>query len=142
MNSNPYRSPVKESSQPEVTPATKYMLPRKKLIRIAWFQKGLILCICLQLFSYLGVSLGLPIPRSIGIILICAMTIFGLASTGFVAAMAFELYGIAQAIIYGIASLIPCIGLLILLSVNSGASTLLKENGIKVGLLGANLEQI
>ena len=37
---------------------------------------------------------------------------------------------------------IPCVGLLALLAVNGKATTVLRSNGIKVGLLGADLSKI
>jgi len=45
-------------------------------------------------------------------------------------------------VLLGILTLIPCIGLIVLLVVNGKATGILKQNGIKVGLLGANLSQI
>lgn len=44
-------------------------------------------------------------------------------------------------IILGLLCLIPCAGLLVLLGINQQATRLLKKNGIKVGLIGADLSQ-
>ncbi len=45
-------------------------------------------------------------------------------------------------ITYGILALVPCFGLIILLTVNSKASGILVENGYKVGFLGAKLDEV
>lgn len=45
-------------------------------------------------------------------------------------------------IVLGILTLIPCIGLIVLLVINGKATGVLRENGIGVGLLGANLSKL
>jgi hypothetical protein len=42
----------------------------------------------------------------------------------------------------GLLALIPCIGLLTLLIINSKATGILRQNGIRVGFLGADLAQL
>ena len=51
--------------------------------------------------------------------------------------LALAIYGTALGIILGILTLIPLVGLIILLIVNGKATNLLREDGIHVGLLGA-----
>ena len=48
---------------------------------------------------------------------------------------------VIAAVALGILSLIPCIGILVLLGVNQQATRLLRSNGIKVGFMGANMGQ-
>jgi len=56
--------------------------------------------------------------------------------------LAIKVYGTGLGILLGILSLVPCVGLVILLIVNGKATGVLKQNGIKVGFLGANLSSI
>lgn len=56
--------------------------------------------------------------------------------------LAVKLYGTALGIVLGILSLIPLIGLLVLLGVNGKATSVLRANGVKVGLLGARLSEV
>jgi uncharacterized membrane protein (GlpM family) len=51
--------------------------------------------------------------------------------------LASKLYNTGMGIILGLLTLVPCLGLIILLMVNQKATTLLQENGYEVGLLGA-----
>ena len=60
----------------------------------------------------------------------------------FVFLLAIKVYSTGIGVLLGILALIPCIGLLVLLVVNIKATGILKKNGIKVGLLGANLSKI
>ena len=60
----------------------------------------------------------------------------------FVFLLATKVYGTGLGILLGLLTFIPCIGLLVLLIVNGKATRVLKENGFKVGLLGANLAEV
>ena len=48
-----------------------------------------------------------------------------------------KVYGTGLGIFLGILCLVPLIGLIVLLAVNGKETRVLKQNGIKVGLLGA-----
>ena len=56
--------------------------------------------------------------------------------------LAIKVYHIAVGIILGILTLVPCLGLLVLLLINSKATSILIQNGFKVGLLGDKLSTI
>ena len=60
----------------------------------------------------------------------------------FVFLLSIKIYGTGLGIVLGILSLVPLVGLVVLLIVNGKATGVLKQNGIKVGLLGANLSQV
>lgn len=51
--------------------------------------------------------------------------------------LATRVYGTGAGIVLGVLTLIPCLGLVILLLVNRKATDVLKQHGIGVGLLGA-----
>ena len=55
----------------------------------------------------------------------------------FVFLLSTRVYGSGSGIALGILTLCPCVGLISLLVVNGRASGVLKEHGIRVGLLGA-----
>ena len=106
---------------------------------IAKFQKGIIICILLQLLI-LGLQIAIP-PQMrplLGLAFLCA----SIVSTVFVFLLAMKVYSTGLGIFLGILTLVPCVGLLVLLVVNSKATGVLKDNGIKVGLLGAKLSDI
>ncbi|MBC7967314.1 MAG: hypothetical protein H7Z17_15470 [Fuerstia sp.] len=66
----------------------------------------------------------------------------GLTGAVFAFLLAMKTHGTGQGILLGILCLVPCVGLLVLLIINSKATSVLKANGIKVGLLGADLSSI
>ena len=69
------------------------------------------------------------------------LTIVGVASAVYVVLLAMRVYNVALGIVLGLLSVVPCIGLIVLLVVNGKASTILRSNGHKVGLLGADLSR-
>jgi hypothetical protein len=56
--------------------------------------------------------------------------------------LAIKIYSIVVGVLLGILTFVPCLGLVMLLLVNGKATNILKENGVKVGLLGADLSRI
>ena len=55
---------------------------------------------------------------------------------------AYRLKGTTSAVIVGVLSLIPLVGLITLLVVNGWASKELKKSGFRIGLLGASPAQV
>jgi hypothetical protein len=78
------------------------------------------------------------IPEEARIFLLIALAPLGIASTVFVFLLATKVYSQGTGIVLAILTLIPCIGLIVLLIINAKATTILKKHGIGVGLLGAN----
>jgi hypothetical protein len=56
--------------------------------------------------------------------------------------LAIKVYSPRFVVLLAILMLIPGIGLVVLLVVNGKATRILEQNGIRVGLLGANLSEI
>jgi hypothetical protein len=109
--------------------------PGTNLRQIAWQQRALNICI----LGYIcAVVLSFVLPAELK--LIAALIGFAAAITGavFVFMLALSLYGVALGIVLGILALIPLIGLLVLLIVNGKATRVLRAVGVRVGLLGAN----
>jgi hypothetical protein len=70
---------------------------------------------------------------AIGVMLIAAVFVFMLSMT---------VYNPVMGIVLGILTLIPLVGLVVLAIINSKATNILRENGIHVGLMGADSRQI
>lgn len=104
------------------------------LAAIAARQKALLSAIVLYIFAVVA-QIAVPAAlASLAYLLAAAATI---AAFVLVVALASRVYGVGLAIILAFFSLIPFIGLLILLMVNGKATSILRQNGIDVGLLGA-----
>lgn len=135
MSKNPYRSPLppyKAQKRDEGRPLGQ--MPVEKLKFIAAIQKALIIFIAGRV---IGVIIALSLPIEIGPFVFIATYFIAILSTITVILLAIQVFGVVQAILYGFLSLIPCIGLIVLLQVNGEATNILQSNGIKVGLFGA-----
>lgn len=143
--SNPYQSPQYQSSQ--YSPMSQAGMAeggnREKLRRVAKYQQWVIYAILANIGinvasvaargqDNLGLQLGI-----LGVALV--ITAFVMAAIGM---LANELMGIGIAIVCGLLMIVPCISLITLLVVNQKATTYLQQHGVKVGLMGANPNQI
>ena len=70
--------------------------------------------------------------------------VIGASVTGavFVFMLSLALYNTATGVILGILTLIPLVGLIVLLIINGKATKVLRDHGIQVGLMGAKTNQI
>ncbi|MFI5454667.1 MAG: hypothetical protein ACHRXM_04375 [Isosphaerales bacterium] len=122
---------------------------KKELRTIAVYQKYLIICalglLTAWIASFIFSPRGGPPPRGpllgvlalIGLVLIVSW----LAGAVFACMLANKVYSVAGAIFVGILSLIPCINLIPWMVVNGKATRILKDKGIEVGFLGADLSE-
>jgi len=106
---------------------------------VAQYQKGILVCILIYVIGVIG---QFAIPVEFRIIIAIVILLDGLVGTVFVFLLSTKVYGIVIGVLLGILALVPCIGLLVLLVVNGKATAILKQNQIKVGLMGADLSQI
>ena len=134
MSENPYQSP---SAEPQVVGVKSGS--REDLRSVAKYQKGILVCILIYVIAMIG---RFAVPEEARTIIGLGVLGVGLVGTVFVFLLAIKVYNIWVGVLLGILALVPCIGLLVLLVVNGKATSVLKQNGIKVGLLGANLSQI
>jgi hypothetical protein len=114
-------------------------LSRETLRAIAGNQKAIILCIVVYLCL---IPIQFLIPEEVRIFLALALIPLGIAATVFVFLLATKVYSTGTGVVLGILTLIPCIGLIVLLIINGKATSVLKENGIHVGFLGASSSDI
>jgi hypothetical protein len=106
---------------------------------IALYQKGILVC----LLCYLGAVVAqFAIPQELKLVLAGVALLVILASTVFVFLLATKVMGTGLGIVMGFLTLFPCIGLIVLLVINSKATATLKSHGIPVGLLGASMSDI
>lgn len=135
MSENPYQPPAADS---QVVVGVKSGA-REDLKAVATYQKGILVCILIYLIA---VICQFAIPADLRPLLGLGVVGVGVVGTVFVFLLAIKVYSTGMGVLLGILTLIPCIGLVVLLIVNGKATAILKENGIKVGLLGADLSQI
>lgn len=142
MSFNPYEAPAPIPQ--DLTPAVGILSgTRQDLRSVATYQRGIIGCILLYIIAFIAQTIvfrsrGDETPLWIGMVAAFAGLGSALAGAVFVFLLSIKVYGPALGVLLGILTLIPCLGLLALLRVNAKATTVLQQNGIKVGLLGAN----
>lgn len=118
---------------------------RERLKRIASDQR----MINIVVLAYLGVSgmssaagnagsAGGPLAVLIGLVALAVIV----AGVVFAVRMASALHGTGIAILCAVLLLVPCVGLLVLLVLNSQATRELKKAGLRVGLLGVDSSQL
>lgn len=114
-------------------------LSRETLHAIAFNQKAIILCILVYLIL---VAVQFAVPEDRRPLLALALIPLGITATVFVFLLATKVYSTGMGVLLGILTLIPCVGLIVLLIINAKATNTLKSHGIHVGLLGASSSDI
>ena len=113
-----------------------------ELKQIAQYQRGLILSVLGQIVGIIlsgaGNASHAPVLQLLAGLL---MIVAGIAGLVFVVLVALRLYSTASAIMLAIAMFIPCVSLIVLLSLNGAVTKRLREHGINVGFFGANMSQ-
>ncbi len=117
-----------------VSEHTQYQINAEDIKLIAFRQKVILVCILIYLSAVAGQSM---IPVGISLILGIPVGIVIIVAAVFIFLLATKLYGAVVGIFLGILTLIPLVGLFVLLIVNGKTTKMLKENGVDVGLLGA-----
>src|SRR5262249_41671399 len=82
------------------------------------------------------------VPALLSGILALLMVGATITAAVFVFMLAIALYDTGIGILLGILTLVPLVGLIVLLIINSKATNALRQYGIKVGLMGAKTDQI
>jgi uncharacterized membrane protein len=111
-----------------------------ELKRIVRYQRWLLAVVLAQLALWGGFiavmvlgggGTGLDFPVALTFLL-------GAVGGVFVFLLSWELRGALAAVVFGAATVIPCLGLLVLTIVNGYATAELRKHGLKVGLFGAS----
>ncbi len=115
---------------------------REDLRKIAARYNRLVVCIVGEAVAAVAaIVAGCSNLMTLLAVVLVAMGIAALAGFILVVMLSMSLYSVGRGICLGIVALIPYLGLVILLSANHDARRLLKENGIRVGLLWADMSQ-
>lgn len=140
MSQNPYQSP----NAPVVGVNSG---KREDLRKVAQYQKGIIYCILANLILFVvNIAAGQAGDQGtvmfLGLAIIGVYLIVAIAQLAFIVLLATQVYNLGLGILFGVLSFVPCLGLILLLVVNQKATGVLQQNGIKVGLMGANMSQV
>ena len=133
MDENPYQSPIVEATVVGVKSGL-----REDLRSVAVYQKGILVCILVYFLAVIG---QFALPEELRLLLGLGVLAVGITGLVFVILLAAKVYETGTGILLGILTIVPCVGLIVLLIVNGKATSILQQNGYKVGLLGANLSQ-
>ena len=123
----PYNSPTPDE------------IMRGDLREIASRQRAIMICILIYLIAIVG---QFALPPMLRIVVGLGMFAVSVVAAVFIFMLAIKLYNTGLGIVLGILTLVPIVGLIVLLIVNGKATRVLKSKGIHVGLLGANPTEI
>jgi hypothetical protein len=140
---NPTQSPP---GAPPPLPTLGYatpMPPGPNLKKIAANQRAINLCILAEIFIVIA-QISFRTNGMLALALVFSFAYLAIALTGavFLFMLSLSLYNTAAGIALGIFSLVPLLGLIILLVLNGKATNILRLHGIRVGLLGADPSKI
>jgi hypothetical protein len=141
MSDSPYEPPQAPSVASVVSAP-------EKLRRIAAAQRRVLLALLATIvINILSLSLrtmpsGAPAVVVFALLLLVASLVVMIFSMISIYALAKELYSPGIGILCAVLMLIPCVSLIALLIVNQKASAFLQSHGVRVGLLGADLNRI
>jgi hypothetical protein len=108
-------------------------LSRDDLRDVATRQKVIIVCLALYVALAL---LALFVPASIAQLIYIFTSVVVIVATIFVFLLATKLYGAGFGILLGLLTLLPLIGIVVLLIVNARAIAVLRSAGVDVGFFG------
>lgn len=131
MEENPFQAPQTGAQVVGVLSGR-----REDLRAVATAQKGVILCILFQIILLFASRFA---PGMWSLLPNVGLLVVGIAAVVFVIMLAIKVYGVGLGIVLGLFALFPCIGLIPLLVVNGKATSVLKSNGIHVGIFGARM---
>jgi hypothetical protein len=122
-------------------------VPLPDLRAIAWYQRLLILCVVVQLLMWVGyilvIGTGLHRDNGEGTILLLIWTAgVGLLGGLGVLLLSLKVSGPVTGLLLAALTVLPCCGLLVMLIASGQATGVLREHGIRVGLLGASFRDL
>ncbi|MBN1910196.1 MAG: hypothetical protein JW818_10685 [Pirellulales bacterium] len=140
MGNNPYQSP------PDAIPVIGITSGRPEDVRsVAIYQKGILVCLLVNVVLIVTMLLGihgiLPAAPFLVVLIRGGFLLTLFAGLAFVFFLSTKVYNSGVGIVLGILAMVPVLNLLVLLVVNGQASTILRANGHRVGLLGVRLSK-
>jgi hypothetical protein len=117
------------------------------LKKVAQYQKGIMYCILANITLFIvniaaGQALSGGAAMMAGLVILGIYVLIAVAQLVCIVLLATQVYNLALGIVFGVLSFVPCLGLILLLVVNQKATSVLQQNGIKVGLMGADMSQL
>jgi hypothetical protein len=113
---------------------------------VAMSQKAIIYCILGEVCTIpLRFAMNAMMPEAqlvAALLLLAFYLVVGITAAVFIFMMAVKVYSTGVGVLLGILTLIPCIGLIVLLIINAKATSIMRQNGVRVGLLGANMSDL
>lgn len=124
---NPFRAPLSEGA------ALGVLSGRQEDVRsVATYQKGVIVCVLLYPCAIVCLPLNL-------VLAVWTIVLIHLIGTALVFLLAIKVDGLGLGILLALLTLLPVIALPMLLVINGRATRVLRQNGYRVGLLGAKM---
>jgi hypothetical protein len=119
-------------------------MPPEEVRAIALYQKAIILVILAEIIIVISASVLSQTDQSEPIRLVLAVCYVGLAVVAavFVFLLSLKVYSTGIGIVMAILTLVPCVGITMLLIINGKATGILRDNDIHVGLLGARMSDV
>lgn len=133
-----YPPPGQPPHQP-LNYATPTTGPRTDLREIAARQRNLMYCILAYILLIVS---QFVLPRDLGMFIAGAALIVSITAVVFVFMLSIALYNTGVGVLLGVLTLIPLLGLVVLLVVNGKATAVLRQHGVRVGFLGADPNQV
>lgn len=112
---------------------------RTDLREVAVRQRAIMLCI---LGYIVLLVLRFVVPPPFNLFALLAAFAVSITAMVFVFMLSVAIYNTGMGIFLGILTLVPLVNLIVLLIINGKATKILREHGIKVGLMGADTSQI
>ena len=134
MSVNPYESPQPAPLAIGVKSGT-----RADVRAVAQYQKGIMVCILIYIIAVISQFM---LPENLRILVGFGVLLNGVVGLVFVFLLSTKVYSTGVGILLAILTVVPCLGLLVLLIINAKATTILRQNGLRVGLMGADTSQI
>ncbi len=119
--------------------------PVEELRRIARYQRWLVAVVLGQLVLWMGYLvlsiLGSRLEDDLRFPLVLTFILGGVGAV-FVFLTSWELRGAFVAVVFAMATVVPCMGLLVIVLASGYATAELRKNGVRVGLFGASADEI
>lgn len=143
MSDNPFTSPETSNSMPAGMPSQDvYEIAKRQ----RWLIGAIGATLLLIVSSFVMPGIINQMPEGSANIAAILYAVFAIAVRVFVLVCVFslarQLYGTGIGILMLILSLLPLIGLIVLIMVNMKATKFLQQHGVKVGLMGADLNEV
>lgn len=115
---------------------------REDLRSVAVYQKVIMGCIVVYFLVWVALAAGqFVLPPMLLFMLVWVLLGDVLAALVFVFLLSTKVYSAGAGILLAILTPVPLLGLIVLLIINGKTTRILRQNGHRVGLLGANLSE-